>query len=94
MARKILDVSDGLHRRKAQALCLLRRQEYEWHVIGVSIRRVLKGSTPLPRPRFIGKLPPAEIGGCHFQEPQGVNWQRHHRAEVNVPRLVRIKGNY
>lgn len=92
MARKIA-VEGGGHLKKSVAELLVRRLLAVWVVRGVSIRRLPIQEIPfeaasirihLPaRPYIPAKMPPVEVGGCHFQGPLP-------DPESTVPHFVKI----
>lgn len=87
MARKITVVNDASHIKKSVAQLLVRRLLAEWVVINVSIRRLAVRELPRMIPDWRSasgpyipeRMPPVEVGGCHFQEPQSDSWKKQHR---------------
>lgn len=71
---------------KSIALQMLRRQQADRLGPRLIRRRphgsqTLKAEIPVDNsPRAAGKLPPREVGGCFFQQPQSDSWRIQHKT--------------
>jgi hypothetical protein len=91
MAKKIAVENTRDYLKKSVAQILVRRLVAEWVVPGVMIRR-LTVAAPLDirscrthlaeKPYVPEKLPPAEVSGCRFREPDSPTWREYHRSSV------------
>lgn len=95
MARKIAVEGEIFHYKKSRAELLVRRLLAEWIVRGVSIR-LLRVAEPADvrdlrtsqsaKPFIPERMPPAEVGGCHFVGPEGAE-------EGTIAHQVRIRAH-
>jgi hypothetical protein len=91
MAKKIAVENSRDYLKKSVAQILVRRLVAEWVIPGVMIRR-LNVSAPVdirscrvqaPQKAYVPeKLPPAEVSGCRFREPDSATWLEYHRSSV------------
>lgn len=51
-----------------------------WVVEGRSIRMVKPSHPRVSRGYVPEHMPPAEVGGCHFEEPKSDTWRQQHRS--------------
>lgn len=91
MAKKIAVENSRDYLKKSVAQLLVRRLVAEWVVPGVMIRRLTVSGPILDvrscrvqvaRAYVPEKLPPAEISGCKFREPDSPTWREYHRLAV------------
>jgi hypothetical protein len=92
MATKVTVEGSSDSHSKTVAQLLVRRQLAEWVIRNVRIRYAVKTAKAVdirscrvqaPQKAYVPeKLPPAEVSGCRFREPDSATWREYHRSSV------------